>query len=157
MHLLYQVSVVLHVLAAMLWVGGMGFFALVVVPVLRRKLGPAAGGEALRAIGIRLAEASWIILGVLIATGVTNLATRGLLPLMAEPAFWSTGLGRTLAVKLAFVALVVASSSAHARTARRAPAAPAPSRARGNLLGRATLAFSVVVVALAVLLARGGA
>jgi hypothetical protein len=50
---IYVISVTLHVLAAMLWVGGMGFFALVVVPAARNSLERSAPARCCRQWGSR--------------------------------------------------------------------------------------------------------
>jgi putative copper export protein len=157
MYLLYALSVVIHVLAAALWVGGMGLFALVVVPVARRILGEAQARELLRAAGARFASIGWIALGLLLVTGVANLAFRGVLSLVPTLGFWRTPFGSTLAMKLVFVALALIASLAHARDARHRTEvaldrAPTPT---SRVLGRATLLLSVAVVVLAVLLVRG--
>jgi putative copper export protein len=153
MSVAYTISVVLHVLAAALWVGGMGLFALVVVPVARRQLGEARARDLLRAAGLRFATVAWFALGVLVVTGVTNLASRGLLPALRQPDFWRSPFGKILALKLTLVALVFGASLVHSRDASRsADRAPSPIAA---MLGRVTLLLSLAVVVLAVLLVRG--
>ncbi|MFO0740158.1 MAG: hypothetical protein U0270_29935 [Labilithrix sp.] len=156
--MLYVFSVTIHVLAATLWVGGMGFFAIAVVPVARRTLEEAHAGKMLRGVGTRLGSVGWWLLGTLAVTGLINLWSRGVLPLMATTMFWRSPFGTTLALKLSLVALMTLVSFVHGRDARRqgqgqhvTPAA----RTRSSLLGRATFGLSVVVVFLAVLLVRG--
>lgn len=154
---LYLLSVTIHVLAAMLWVGGMGFFALVVVPVVRRHAGDAQVRELVRGVGMRFASVGWVALGTLIVTGVCNLGFRGLLPALATGDFWRSSFGHVLAMKLTVVAAVLVVSLLHAREARRAAAGAATEtqRAGTNRLGRATFLLSVLVVVLAVMLVRG--
>lgn len=149
MSTVYLVSVVVHILAAMLWVGGMGIFALVVVPVARRTLGATEATLLLRGVGARFATVGWRVLSILLVTGVLNLHGRGLLPALATTQLWSSPFGRVLAAKLCVVGLVALSSLAHGRDARGA------GRARASHLGRAVLMLSVAVVVLAVLLVRG--
>jgi putative copper export protein len=152
MSTLYAVTVTIHILAAALWIGGMGAFALVVVPAARRSLGEGEARGLLRAVGFRFASVGWWALGTLFVTGVANLGFRGVLPLLATASFWRTPFGTTLAAKLTFVVFVVLASLAHARDAKH----PSPSgRARASRLGRATLLLSTVVVLFGVLLVRG--
>lgn len=156
MQTIYVISVTLHVLAAMLWVGGMGFFALVVVPAARRSLEPMRARELLQAVGARLSQVGWWLLGSLLVSGFVNLWARGLLPALGTLGFWGSSFGRILAFKLTFVAVMAFVSSVHGRDARRHGAtATAQTRLRAALLGRATFGLSLVVVALAVILVRG--
>ena len=75
-HALYLVSVWLHVLAAVLWLGGMLFLVVAVVPVLRRmERGPAAA--LMHAVGVRFRAAGWVCFALLLLTGTFNLAMRG--------------------------------------------------------------------------------
>jgi putative copper export protein len=158
-HALYVASVTIHVLAAALWVGGMGFFALVVVPVARRSMDPDRASAVLREAGLRFNKVAWICLVVLVATGVTNLYCRGLLSALLTAELWSTPFGHTLAAKLGVVTFVIAASAAHAMDARRPAAAASEAaviaRRRTTLLGRSILLFSLAVVALGVFLVRG--
>ena len=150
MQTIYVLSVTIHVLAATLWVGGMGFFALVVVPAARRSLDPAQARTMLTAVGTRLGAIGWWLLGTLLVTGTINLSARGLLSELGTASFWQTSFGRTLALKLTFVTVMALVSFLHGRDARAAG-----SRARATLLGRATFGLSLVVVLLAVVLVRG--
>jgi copper resistance protein D len=63
----------LHVVAAITWIGGMLFIALVLVPVTRRLDDPALRARLVQAIGMRFRTVGWIALGVLLATGLVNL------------------------------------------------------------------------------------
>ena len=74
---LYLFSVWLHILAATVWVGGMAFFMLVLVPLARS---PAVGknaGALLHWIGVRFRAVGWASLAVLVVTGSFNLYARG--------------------------------------------------------------------------------
>ena len=156
MQAIYIISVTLHVLAATLWVGGMGFFALVVVPAARRSLEPVQARTMLQAVGTRLGKVGWWLLGILLVTGVTNLGARGVLPELVTASFWQSPFGGTLALKLAFVAAMALVSFVHGKDARRqGTTLVARTRARATLLGRATFGLSLVVVLLAVVLVRG--
>jgi putative copper resistance protein D len=162
---LYLLNVTVHVLAALLWLGGMFFFALVGAPVLRR-LEPAALrarifaelGQAFRAVG-------WIAIAVLLATGALNLYFAGILRggAMQDAAFSFTPYGRALAWKLAAVAVMIAVSAVHdfvlgPRAGRLDPGSPAALRARSRAawLARINALVGLGLVYAAVRLARGG-
>jgi uncharacterized membrane protein len=149
MHALYTLSVIVHVLAACAWIGAMIFFVAVVVPILRRKEYSAIRPGLVRFVGRRFGKLGWTSLAVLLVTGVSNLGLRGIgLSTLESPSFWQADAGRALACKLTFVALVLASTIAHDALAGR-------SRHLAAWLGRATLLFSLIVVAFAVWLVRG--
>jgi copper resistance protein D len=162
---LYMLSVTLHVFAALLWLGGMFFLAAVGAPVLRAVEPPALRAEMFRRLGVAFRNVGWIAIGVLLVTGFGNLYFRGLLryDLWANPQFWSSGYGHTLAWKLATVAIMVVISFLHdfvygPRSARLQPgsAAALASRRRSAWMARANALVGVVLVIVAVRLARGG-
>ncbi len=66
----------LHLLAAITWVGGMLFIALVFVPVTRRPPDPALRGRLVREAGRRFRSVGWIALGLLVLSGLANLWDR---------------------------------------------------------------------------------
>jgi putative copper export protein len=150
-HLVYTISVYVHVLAACAWIGSMLFFAVVVVPVLRRP-DQASGAPALiRQVGTRFRAFGWSCIAVLLVTGTVNLLLRGVdLSVLVSSAFWADGFGRTLAYKLVAVATVIALTVAHDALSLKPEA-----RRLASWLGRATLLASMVVVLLAVWLVRG--
>ncbi|HEY8086538.1 MAG TPA: hypothetical protein VIF09_01795 [Polyangiaceae bacterium] len=166
MHTLYTLCVFVHVLAACSWIGAMIFFAVAVVPVLRRPEYRGVFAELVRHIGARFRVLGWASVLVLVATGICNLALLGYGGAqLSTAAFWSAGFGRTLAYKLVAVLLVVLATAAHdvllgARAMRRLardPTSPAALRARrmASWLGRATLLLSLAVLLFAVWLVRG--
>ncbi len=161
---LYYVSVTIHILAAMLWLGGMLFLAAVAAPELRlvdaelRRLLYQRLGERFRTIG-------WICIAVLVATGVLNLDYRGFLAMsvLGNAAFWSTPFGRALALKLSMVGLMIVASALHdfwlGPAAGRVPAGSADAQRRNRLaswLARVNALAGVVLVYAAARLARGG-
>jgi uncharacterized membrane protein len=163
---LYALSIWLHLVAAAAWVGSMIFFAAVAVPVLRRDETRAAAPALLRLLGARYRVLGWIALGVLIATGISNLHYRGVTwALLLDGAFWSTSFGRALGWKLSFVLLVVILTAAHeALTGKRAVAAlerdpssagAARTRRAASWLGRVVLLASLAILFFAAALVRG--
>ncbi|MBI4496672.1 MAG: CopD family protein [Chloroflexi bacterium] len=171
--------VIIHVLAAMVWVGGMLFLSLVAVPATRG-WEPALRARALRALGRRFRVVGWIALGVLIVTGLLNAARYGYDPLALLRGEWlASGFGQALTAKLALVLLMVALTLAHDVVSVRTGAAPTAGGAGGRpgadggtapgppsappkaaprrvaWLGRLNLLVALAVVVLAVLLVRG--
>ena len=59
-------------MAAITWIGGMLFVALVLVPVTRRE-DPALRARLFHAVGVRFRTIGWIAVGLLVATGLGNL------------------------------------------------------------------------------------
>jgi copper resistance protein D len=162
---LYYLSVTLHVLAALLWLGGMFFFALVGAPALRRVEPPSLRAELFRELGERFRSVGWIAIGVLVVTGVTNLYLGGMLvwELWSSAAFWSSPYGTSLAWKLTAVTLMVGLSALHdfvmgPAAARQVPGSPGALRARrgASWMGRANAVLGIILVVAAVRLARGG-
>ncbi len=147
----YVLCVALHVTAAAAWVGGMLFFAVVAVPVLRRPEVAPARPALLAALGPRFRGYGWLAVAVLLVTGVFNLRFRGIdWATFTDRRFWATGFGHTLAWKLGFIALALLASGAHELAARRGHG--------GRLAawtGRLVFVASVAVVFLAVALVRG--
>jgi copper resistance protein D len=166
MSVLYYTNVTIHVLAAMLWLGGMFFLGVVGAPVLRAIEPPALRQRLFQALGIRARNAGWWAIVVLLATGVANLHFHGWLHwegVLGSGAFWQTGSGRALALKLVAVTTMLAVSATHdfllgPMAGRAMPGSPAAIllRRRAALLARANALIGVVVVIAAVRLARGG-
>ena len=163
---LYYLAVTLHVLAAMLWLGGMFFLGVVGAPVLRRIEPPALRQRLFQQLGARFRGVGWWAIAVLVLTGVANLHYRGWLQwdgVLASGAFWRTGVGHALAAKLAAVATMLIVSAVHdfvlgpaaGRAVAGSPDALALRR-RAALLARANALLGVVIVVAAVRLARGG-
>jgi uncharacterized membrane protein len=158
---LYLISVWLHVVAAAIWVGGLLFFAMVLVPIVKR-LGRPATLDFVSAAGRGFRRVGWASLAVLFVTGAYNLLARwtdwhGLV----DAHFWSSQFGTTLAAKLTLVVLIVVTTVAHdvwgTRAVARMEAAGASERARrtASWLGRVTTLLALAVVFLAIALVRG--
>lgn len=162
----YHLVVTLHLLAAMLWLGGMFFLALVGAPILRALEPPSLRQRLFHELGLRFRAVGWWAIGVLLITGVFLLQFRGLLRwsgVLGDPAFWGTSFGRALAAKLLAVALMIAVSFAHdfivgpeaGRVTAGTPRAIALRR-RAALMARANAVAGILLVLAAVRLARGG-
>ena len=164
---LYLASVWLHLVAALLWAGGMLFLVVVVVPLLRTPALRPQAAALLQALGLRFRAVGWVSLLVLVVTGVVNTAFRGgSAGTLVDAAWWATPFGRLLGHKLALVAVILALSAVHdflvgPRAAALLRDAPESARARAwrraaSWMGRLNLLFALAVVALAVALVRGG-
>jgi uncharacterized membrane protein len=130
----------LHLMAAITWIGGMLFIALVLVPVARRLSDPTLRGRLLQETGRRFRTVGWVALGLLLASGLANLWVRPYL--LGAPRFhW----------KLALVALALVLSAAHdfvlgPRAGR--PGADPSLRVRASWVARLNVLVVLVVVLL---------
>lgn len=164
MPLPYYVNVTLHVLAAMLWLGGMFFLGVVGAPALRAIEPPALRQQLFQQLGVRFRSVGWLAIAVLVLTGLVNLHYRGWLRwhgVLASTAFWSTTVGAALAVKLLSVLVMIAVSAVHdfvlgplaGRVQAGTPQAMS-FRRRAAWFARLNAILGVVVVVAAVRLAR---
>jgi uncharacterized membrane protein len=160
---LYYTSVSIHVLAAMLWLGGMLFLGVVGAPALRAIDSAELRQKLFRDIGMRFRGVGWGSIAVLVVTGVANLWYRGWLSAsgMGSPAFWRTDTGHALAAKLVAVAAMITISAIHdflhgPRASRLVPGSPEAIAARriAMRLARVNALVGVIVVVAAVRLAR---
>lgn len=171
---LYLISVYLHIIAAMLWMGGMLFLGLVLVPIVQTIQPPGSGAPLIRAVGRKFRPIAWVCIGTLLVTGLINLDHWGysLLDLFSGDIL-DTEFGRVLAIKLNVVLVIIILSALHdfvlgPRLARsmealRSSSSPArgPSssmslqRRRLSMLARLNVLLALAVLALAVILVRG--
>jgi putative copper export protein len=141
------------------------FFAIVAAPVLRRIEPPDLRAALFRRLGESFRRVGWIAIGVLLATGVANLAFRGWLRPIFEghAVFWGSAPGRSLLLKLFCVAAMIAISVVHdfvlgPRSVRSAAGSDDALRLRRNAawLARVNALIGVLLVYVSVRLARGG-
>ncbi len=164
---MYQWVVFVHILAAMIWVGGMLFLALVLVPVLRRETAQARAAM-MTVVGERFRTVGWVMIATLLITGVWNLKNRGFsweAILMGDVLHgrW----GQVLLIKLLLVTVLITSSAVHdfivgPRSTRAAlpppagdPVRAASLRRAASLIGRVNGLLALAVIWLAMALVRG--
>ena len=159
----YYVLVSIHVLAALLWLGGMLFLGVVGAPVLRAIEPPALRQRLFHELGRRFRTVGWIAVATLVTTGVLMLYARGLLhwSVLGSADFWRTTFGTTLALKLAAVTTMIVVSAVHdvlhgPAAGRATPGSPAAIalRRRAALLARANALVGILLVLAAVRRAR---
>ncbi len=165
-HTFYIINVYIHILAAMVWIGGLLFMVLVIVPILRN---PSSKGQAatfIRKVGVQFRWVGWIALSILVITGIINLGFRGYHWVdFIDGDLWRGSFGHNLAIKLGCVLVVLVISAIHDfRIGPRAtkfwqeqPDGPEVKRLRGQakMIGRLNLILGLIIVFEAVMLVRG--
>lgn len=160
---MYSLTVTVHLLATLFWLGGTFFLGIVGAPALRG-LEPDLRSRLFREIGVRFRTTGWVAITVLLITGVMNLHFRGLLgpALHGGGGFWLTGMGRILAWKLGLVAVMISLAAIHdfwlGPLAGRLPSGSVQHRrVRASVawMGRANAILGVLLVYVATRLVRG--
>ena len=160
---MYPLTVTVHLLATIFWLGGTFFLAIVGAPALRG-LDPNLRGRLFREIGGRFRRSGWVAITVLVMTGVMNLNFRGLLgpALRGGGDFWLSPIGRTLAWKLGLVTVMISFAAIHdfwlgPLAGRLPPGSVAHRRVRTSAawLGRVNAILGVLLVYVAARLVRG--
>ena len=161
----YFVNVTVHVFAALLWLGGMFFFAVVGAPVLRKVGDPGLRRDLFRVLGEQFRRVGWIAIGILLVTGTLNLWFRGLLTVevLGSGGFWGSRYGVALAWKLGSVAVMLVVQAVHdfgvgpaSSSADAGSPEGARLRRRAAVLARVSALAGVVLVIAAVRLAGLG-
>lgn len=150
----------IHLLAAVVWIGGMVFLSVVLVPVLKRDGAFAQYALLFRTVAYRFRAVVWGAMGILVATGLTLVAGRSI-PLM-EPSRWPT----IFAAKIGLVTLLFTLTLLHdlvvgPRVRQTLGKAESDRTTRERLLlrysvllPRMSLLVALLVLLLAVVLAR---
>lgn len=146
----WMILIWIHVTAAMFWIGGMLFFAIVLVPSLRG-LPILQKTELMSRIGQRFRKTGWISLGVLLVTGLLQLYRLGI------PAF----MGGWVWAKLVMVVLMVSLTLLHdlvlgPRSIEISRANPTPHPLQGTVrwMARFNLIIGLFIVLASVYMAR---
>jgi uncharacterized membrane protein len=98
---MYSTLIVLHILAAVTWIGGMIFLSLVLAPLVRGRKAAPEFMALFRSAALRFRPIVWVAIAVLLATGPMLLSLRGIQ--VSSPTSW-TGI---VTVKLMLVALLL--------------------------------------------------
>jgi copper resistance protein D len=134
-----------HVLAAITWIGGMLFIALVLVPVTRRLEDPTVRTRLVQETGRRFRTIGWIALTVLVVTGLLNLWSHPDL-LSSARLHWKLGLVGLALILSAFHDFVLGPRAG-------APGADPSARVRASWVARVNVLVVLVVVLLGLSLA----
>ncbi len=162
----YSFCVWLHIVSATVWIGGMVFFALVLVPLSRRPEFADRSAALLRLSGERFRVVGWVCLATLVATGLVNMARRGITwAAVFAPGLHQDPWRHAFVHKVALVALILVLSAVHdfwvgPRAARLMETAGEEARGRrlakaASWFGRINLLLALAVVAFAIKLVRG--
>ncbi|OGP30237.1 MAG: hypothetical protein A2038_00120 [Deltaproteobacteria bacterium GWA2_57_13] len=158
-------SLWLHVCSLVVWIGAMGFFLFVFAPAVH-DLAPGSGVQALNKGRKSFETISWIVITLVLITGLFNLIVRG----MEVRFHFGYGYDLVLAIKvLLFLAMLFHSSlqvfkygpkiaSLTVQTAQDTPSWPEPLSShwkRWFILLKINAALGPVVILLGLGLARG--
>ncbi len=163
----YEIAVLIHLLAAITWIGGNLFLAMVVVPVVRGEVEPQRSGRLLSQIGRRFRPVAWGSIALLVGSGLYVALDHW----NVSPSEFFGGDSRfvqVLQVKVGLVLIAIVLSFVHdfvlgprlARSLQAATGGPPPANSmklrRATVwLARVNLLLLLAIVSLAVTLIRG--
>lgn len=112
---MYLTLVTLHVLSAMVWIGGVIFLALIGAPALRRVEPAELRARLFEDIGMRFRFVGWGAVTILLVTGTWIMQLRGWLAwgLLSNADFWRGATGTALGWKLGLVTVMLVLSMWH--------------------------------------------
>ncbi|HMS85664.1 MAG TPA: DUF4149 domain-containing protein [Nitrospira sp.] len=98
---MYFTLVILHILAAVSWIGGMIFLSLVLAPLVRSRKSVPEFMALFRSAALRFRPIVWVAMAILLMTGPMLLSLRGV-P-VANPSSWP----EIVMVKMTLVAVLL--------------------------------------------------
>jgi putative copper resistance protein D len=160
----------IHVIASTIWIGGSLTVALVLVPVSRSIKQPGAGPLFLRMAAKRFSRIGWVLLVVLILSGIGILDRTGIgFDELSSSSFWETDTGKALAIKSWLILFMMALSGYHdfvlgpnlatqlegLEPGQRPPAGVAKARRKLVALARVNVLLMLTIAALGIMMFRG--
>lgn len=163
---MYHLSVFIHIISAIFWIGGMLFTAGVLVPASRHELLKDKKGAFFTLIGKKFSRISWVLFIILIVTGITNLLMSGYSSdVLLTASFWTDIFQGNLFIKLLLFAAVLIISGIHdfyagpkaAELMDKQHDQPQTKRMRkfSSWLGRLNLLLGLIILYYAMRLLRG--
>jgi len=154
MNTLYHVSVWLHVIGVGFWIGGMLFLPMVLLPAIKNH---PDRRNLLMQTGLKFRLAGYIVLALLLLTGILNIYLRGI------DLSWKflviSRYGKLVITKLFLFLLILGVSLFHDVQARKRLMSE-EEKSRFKIIarwsGRILLIISLVMAFIGVLLSRGG-
>lgn len=154
MNTLYHVCVWLHIIGVSFWIGGMLFLPLVLLPGIKNY---PDRSKLLLATGLKFRFYGYIVLALLLVTGVLNIYLRGIqlsLKFFAESRYGNL----VIAKFILFLSILAVSlwHDAHARKRLLSEEANQKFKIVARWSGRILLLISLVMAYIGVVLSRGG-
>jgi len=157
---MYIALVAVHILAAMVWVGGLLFLSLVLAPLIRSQTTAPEFMALFRSAALRFRVVAWAAIGILLITGPMLLSERGIA--LTAPSSWPDLVRLKLALVGVLLVLTVLHDLVLGPRVSHAVAIPEASRTAwehlivrtARWLPRISLLLALAVVISAVVLAR---
>lgn len=156
--MILKIALLLHIISAIFWIGGMLFLVLVIAPYLKTLTDPKAKSQIYQVVGKQYRFWGWVAIITLLITGPIMLYYLYGIPLSAlfDPAFHGTGFGKAVVWKVTLVVIIVISSLVHdfwlGPRARNSPRGSQIAR----IFGRGNLIIALLIVLFAVFIRAGG-
>lgn len=111
---LHHFLLLFHILAAIIWIGGMLFYILIGIPVIKDEVFSEVKSRFLMRTGIRFRNVSWICFLIIILTGIANMYFKGVKwENILEAEFWNSPFGSAMMQKLILFDFVLILSTIH--------------------------------------------
>jgi putative copper resistance protein D len=150
----YYVSVWLHIICVSFWIGGMLFLPLALLPVIKKHPDRAT---LLMETGLKFRLYGYIVLGILLLTGITNIYLRGID--VSANFFVASRYGNLVILKFILFLFILAISfwhDAHARKRLLSEEHNNKFKTVARWSGRLMLLISLTMAFVGVVLSRGG-
>ncbi|MCW7505341.1 hypothetical protein [Leptospira paudalimensis] len=109
----YLIFLMFHILSAMVWVGGMIFYVIVVMPVIRNQKLKEQKLTLLQLTALQFRNISYILFFILITTGFGILFSKGLLREDNLFTFFTSSIGFMFSLKIGMFGILFISSVYH--------------------------------------------
>ncbi len=160
--LLYRIAIIVHVLGAVVWVGGVLFMGMIAVPTAKKLGNEELRRQILDAMGRRFRPVGWTALGLLVASGIYLMWHWGAtVETVLDLSFFEHAHGQKLGYKLMLVIPMLVISAAHdfwlgprATDPDRSEEEMERDRRLAGILGRITGILVILIVVLAVFVTR---
>lgn len=147
------ISLYIHILGALLLVGGMLFFSLIAAPYLRTLEDKRDMAIHFQGLARRFKTFGLIAWSMLLITGPLNLFSMGMdSSIFLSTEFWSSSYGATLMIKLSLIAILITSSVVHDFFIGPKSRDSEKFSLLAKLMGRGNLVIALFIVFFAVLL-----